>query len=100
MNTSLTSDRASEEASGAVITKLLYIGDHFYFESGTSMSSIYTEDGYRYDWGFIKRDLSKGYEVHIRQATDAEVGRYERKLREIKHDRAESEASHPKGSVK
>ena len=69
--------------------KLIYIGEHFYMESGTMMSPVYSEDGTRYDWGFIKRDLAEGKTVTIRPATDAEIGHYERRLREVKQQRAE-----------
>lgn len=48
------------------------------------MSPIYHEDGMRSDWGKVQCALRDGEEVHIRQATDAEVGRYERQLREMK----------------
>lgn len=61
-------------------TKLIFIGYKFYFESGTMMSSIYTEDGQRYDWGFVQRDLQNGIPVDIRPATDAEFAKYQRIL--------------------
>jgi hypothetical protein len=63
---------------------LIFIGNDFYFESGTMMSCIYTEDGNRYDWGFVQRDLSEGKTVTIRSATDAELGFYYKKLQEYK----------------
>lgn len=66
--------------------KLIYIGDEFYWKSGTMMSSIYTEDGNRYDWGFVSRALARGEEVHIRPATDAELGFYYKKLQESERD--------------
>lgn len=61
----------------------IYIGDKFYRESGTSMSSIYLEDGLRYDYGFMKRDLAKGETVQIRPATAQELLHYQRKLDEL-----------------
>ena len=45
------------------------------------MSSVYTEDGYRYDWGFMQRDLE---EVHIRQADPSERAYYEKALADMK----------------
>lgn len=63
--------------------KLIYIGDHFYSESKTMMSSIYTLGGHRYDWGFVQRDLKAGHSVEIRPATPAELIPYERALAEM-----------------
>ena len=63
---------------------LYYIGDNFYSQSGTSMSSIYKISGQRYDWGFIKGALRDGHEVHIRQATQAEMLVAYKKLNEYK----------------
>lgn len=60
--------------------KLVYIGDKFYHESGTMMSSLYTEDGQRSDWGFVNIALRRGEEVQIRQATSEELERYEKRL--------------------
>lgn len=59
--------------------KLFYIGDDFYADSGTMMSSIYHEEKapsgnyYRSDWGKVNLALQGGDEVHIRQATDKEM---------------------------
>jgi hypothetical protein len=64
-------------------TKLIYIGDNFYLESGTNMSSIYTEDGARYDWGFVSRDLKDGKTVTIRPATTNELTHYKAKLYDV-----------------
>ena len=56
---------------------LIYIGDDFYTESGTMMSSIYKIEKSgslsRSDWGFVQIALEKGEEIHIRQATDSEM---------------------------
>ena len=60
--------------------KLVYIGERFYTKSGTNMSSIYTEDGQRFDWGFVKLKLENGDNVEIRQATNEEIGYYETRL--------------------
>lgn len=67
---------------------LIYIGDHFYFESGTSMSPIYTEDGQRSDWGFVQCALRDGQTVNIRPATETERDFYEAKLSRLKRHRA------------
>jgi len=64
--------------------KLIYIGDHFYRESGTLMSSLYTEDGKRSDWGFVSSALHNGENVEIRQVTDAEREYYETQLSKIR----------------
>lgn len=53
--------------------ELFFIGDEFYFKSGTSMSSLYgvaTKE--RWDWGFVSVALKDGREVHIRPATAEE----------------------------
>jgi hypothetical protein len=73
----------------STVTRLIFIGDHFYSQSGSMMSSIYTEDGYRYDWGFVQRDLRDGREVHIRPANPIELAHYESKLAEYKARHAE-----------
>jgi hypothetical protein len=54
---------------------LIFIGDEFYSESGTSMSSIYVENTWeRSDFGFVSVALRAGNTVNIRPATDAELG--------------------------
>lgn len=72
--------------------KLVYIGDHFYSESGSMMSSIYEEDGSRSDWGKVEIALARGEEVKIRQATMRERDFYEARLsrmkREVEHERS------------
>lgn len=67
--------------------QLIYIGDHFYAESGTMMSPIYTEDGRRMDWGFVQCALRDGQTVNIRPATQAELDGYEAKLSRLKRER-------------
>lgn len=67
--------------------QLIYIGDHFYKESGTLMSPIYTEDGRRMDWGFVHSALRDGKTVNIRPATQAELDGYEAKLSRMKRER-------------
>jgi len=68
--------------------ELIYIGDHFYHESKTMMSSIYTPGGKRSDWGFVQVALRNGESVHIRPATPAEIEPYQRKLDAMKKDSA------------
>lgn len=67
---------------------LIYIGDHFYRQSGTMMSPIYKDEGNgkfsRYDWGFVQVALGDGHEINIRQATDAEFGKFCRELEQRK----------------
>lgn len=65
------------------VLRVYYIGDNFYYDSGTMMSSIYLESGMRTDWGKVQIALKEGMEVHIRQANDAEMFAAYRKLAEI-----------------
>jgi hypothetical protein len=62
--------------------KAYYIGEEFYGASGTMMSSLYTESGFRSDWLAVRMALEEGREVHIRQATDAEMLKAYQKLHE------------------
>lgn len=64
--------------------RIFYVGDQFYLESGTHLSSLYNENGQREDWGKVSRYLANGKTVIIRPATDVELGRMYRKLQEIK----------------
>jgi len=64
--------------------ELIYIGDKFYFESKTFMSSIYDVHGNRQNWNFVQRALKSGDYIHIRQATEQEMIFYKSKLKEIK----------------
>lgn len=59
---------------------LIYIGEDFYWKSKTLMSSLYTEDGRRSDWGFVSIALKNGDQVNIRQATEGEIAKYEKLL--------------------
>lgn len=71
--------------------KLFYIGDNFYWNSGTSMSSIYEiNTGVRYDWGYVQRDLSNGQTVNIRPANKEELAWAENRLNLIKKSRDEN----------
>ena len=66
------------------IIKLIYIGEQFYELSKSLMSSIYTEDTHeRYDWGFVNVALRNGDHVHIRPATDDELGKLIRGIKPI-----------------
>lgn len=47
------------------------------------MSSIYKENGDRYDWGFVSIALSEGNRIAIRQATPKEKEYYEQQLAQI-----------------
>lgn len=71
--------------------KLFYIGDNFYWNSGTSMSPIYEVDtGKRYDWGFVQGDLKKGKTVNIRPANKEELAWAENRLSLILKSRDEN----------
>ena len=48
------------------------------------MSPIYTEDGYRSDWGRVQMALRDGDSIEIRQATPQERDFYEARLSEMK----------------
>jgi len=64
--------------------RLVYTGDHFYKESGSLMSPLYKENGERYDYGFLQRDLANGCEVTIRQCLPRELEYYTSKLNILK----------------
>lgn len=67
--------------------KVIFIGDDYYFKSGSQMSSVYQIDNAgtfeRTDWGFIQVALERGEEVHIRPATKKELKRMDSRLKEI-----------------
>lgn len=67
--------------------KLIYIGKDFYWKSKTVMSSIYTENGDRYDWGFLQMALDEGHEVSIRQANKVELKHYTEMLHDLETTR-------------
>ena len=57
-----------------MVINLIFIGDEFYLESGSMMSSLYQESNWlRYDWGYVSVALRNGNVVNIRPATDAEL---------------------------
>jgi hypothetical protein len=65
--------------------QLFFIGDKFYSESRTVMSSIYVKDTFeRYDWGFVNIALKEGYKVTITPATNDELLWAYKKLGEVK----------------
>lgn len=69
--------------------QLIYIGDHFYWDSGTMMGSMYTTDGQRADFNTVTRALQAGEAVNIRPANATEYGEYERKLRALKDQKTQ-----------
>ncbi len=62
----------------------VFYGDHFYFESGTMMGSMCTEDGKRADWNTVQACVERGETAQIRAANADEYGAYEKRLRELK----------------
>jgi hypothetical protein len=65
--------------------KLIFIGNNYYSESGSWMSSLYEEGTWsRYDWGFVQRDLGEGIPITIRPATEDELIIANQKLLEFK----------------
>lgn len=63
--------------------KLIYIGRHFYLDSGTLMSSFYTEEGMRCSLSDIESALIRGETVSCRDPLPIERRFYEEKLRKI-----------------
>lgn len=74
--------------------KLFYIGDEFYWESGTVMSSLYNVDTKeRWDWGKVQLFIrSENNEVLIRPANEEEMKWAKNKLANIKIRRSCEEA--------
>ena len=70
--------------------RVVFIGENFYMESGTAMSSMYEKlpgGSYkRTGWGFIRVALQKGDDVHIVPATQRETDHFTRILYELKKD--------------
>lgn len=73
--------------------QVVFIGDQFYSQSGSIMSSVYevrTVNGKkeykRYDYGFLQCDLANGIRVNIRPATDKELGMFCKALERTKKD--------------
>ena len=66
--------------------EIVFIGDRFYYDSGTVMSNIYevTPGGFkRYDWGFMQRNLEMGEAHFVRKAANEEMEYFEKKLKKI-----------------
>ena len=66
---------------------IIFIGEKFYAESGTMMSPIYTENGERYDYGFLRCDLEAGKTIVIRPATGDEFRHYQQQLDKLKAEK-------------
>ena len=73
--------------------QVVFIGDQFYRQSGSVMSSVYevrTVNGKkeykRYDYGFLQCDLANGIRVNMRPATDKELGMFVKTLLKVKED--------------
>lgn len=66
----------------------IFIGNNFYYESGTMMSSVYeikkVRQYTRTDWGQISILLEAGNSVHIRPANKEEMEMFTEKLRQLK----------------
>jgi hypothetical protein len=60
---------------------LIYVGQRFYEQSGAMMSSLYSDDGFRWDWGLVQSTLRYGDNVNIRPASQNEILFYEEKLK-------------------
>ncbi|HUV81761.1 MAG TPA: hypothetical protein VMW53_01610 [archaeon] len=63
----------------------IYIGQNFYHDSNTVMSSVYKIKAYgveyeRADWGMISQYLAQGIEIYIRPAHDSEMIIFQDKL--------------------
>lgn len=66
--------------------ELFYLEHDFFFESGGTMSSLYTvKERTRYDWGFVENALQCGTDqIMIRPANDAETLWAFKKLAKLK----------------
>ena len=69
--------------------ELAFIGNEFYYESSTLMSSLIVIDANpgRWDWGRVSVALENGDAVHIRPATTQEISEAHKKLKTIKDSR-------------
>ena len=77
-----------QQTKREVSVELIFIGDKFYSESKSIMSSIYTVDAERSDWGFVQVALRNGESVHIRPATKIEMVGFVKLLDKIKAEQA------------
>jgi hypothetical protein len=70
--------------------KLIFIGNKFYDESDTMMSSVYQIIGkgkyQRSDWGWIQTALENRVSISIRPATKKEMAYFELRLNEYRKE--------------
>lgn len=74
-------EKIAELTEGRV--NLIYIGEKFYWESGTSMSSIYEQKGVEYrrwDWGKVSIALQRGEKLTIVPASAEQIKMFEAEL--------------------
>lgn len=64
--------------------KVYYFGEDGYNQTGTLLGVMYKENGDRYDFGFLRRDLENGEEITIKQATPTMVSWMNMKIEEYK----------------
>lgn len=62
----------------------IWMGREFYENSSTIMSSMMLEDGRRFDFGDLQRELENAETIMIRPASEAELGQAYTKLRSIR----------------
>lgn len=65
----------------------VYIGREFYTQSGSRMGDMMLVDGTRFCLGDIGSELGKGNTVIVRPATNNELGRAHKILRDMKKRR-------------
>ena len=77
--------------------KAVFYGNKFYDRSSTMFSPLYTEGGFRSDWGKISIALENGEEVSIRPAYKDEYDALKKRLDEYIDEQAsdKSWANHP-----
>lgn len=63
---------------------LVYLGNKFSVENANALEIFYNNEGKRYDWGVIQRDLMQGKDVVIRQAPVEDYDFYRERLESIK----------------
>jgi hypothetical protein len=67
---------------------LFYIGDDYYFNSGSIISCIYEVGTYkRYDWGLVNNALINMESINIRPADDKEIEWAKLKLKQVEERR-------------
>lgn len=60
-----------------------YFGEEYYYKSGTMMGVLYTQEGNRYDWGFLRQDVEAGEEVLVKPATPEMIKWANRVLKDV-----------------